>query len=157
MPNFPIDHKADQGGWTPNVSARFLRLQNARGKIFLLSRYANASMGIPAYHGRQDSASFALGSLYVQDHYEISEISVKQNDILAAVQEAASSEERLILNFTSCYFDHGFPPMSAAVPARTINPWLTEFCMSAESCRGIFVCDYMTSELASALLERNFS
>ncbi len=132
-------------------------LGNARGKIFLLSRYDNASIGIPAYHGWQDSASFELGTLYVQDHYEISDISVKQDDILAAVTEAVSSDDRLVLNFTSCYFDHGFPPMSAAASARTINPWLKEFCASAESCCGVFVCDYMTSELADALLERNFS
>ena len=132
-------------------------LGDARGKIFLLSRYDNASVGIPAYHGWKDSAAFALGSMYIQDHYEISEISAKQNDILAALEEAALSEEMLLMNFTSCYFDHGFPPMSAAAPARTINPWLAEFCRNAEFCRGIFICDYMTSELASVLLERNFS
>ena len=132
-------------------------LGDARGKIFLLSRYDNASVGIPAYHGWKDSASFALGSMYIQDHYEISGISEKQNDILAAMEEAALNEKTLVLNFTSCYFDHGFPPMSAAVPARTINPWLTEYCRTAESCRGIFICDYINSELASVLLERNFS
>ena len=132
-------------------------LGDARGKIFLLSRYGNASVGIPAYHGWKDSASFALGSMYIQDHYEISEISAKQNDILTALEEAASDENTLVLNFASCYFDHGFPPMSAAAPARTINPWLTEYCRNAEFFRGIFICVYMTSELASVLLERNFS
>ena len=128
----------------------------ARGKIYILSRYADASIGIPAYHGWQDSTSFAIGSIFVQDHYEISAVSHKQKDIRDAVEKAASGKYSLTLNFTSCYLDHGFPPMSAAAPAREINPWLMEFLTSCSPWPGVFVCDYITSELAAALTERNF-
>lgn len=133
------------------------KLGDARGKIYILARYDSASVGIPAYHGWQDSASFALNGIYIQDHYQISDVSGKQSDILAAVGQAASGAHRLTLNFTSCYFDHGFPPMYAAAPARTINPWLIGILVSDEPCAGIFVCDFMTSELAGAVIERNFS
>lgn len=129
----------------------------ARGRIFVLARYGDASVGIPAYHGWQDSTSFTLNGMYIQDHYQLSDISDKQDDILAAMDTAASGKHSLVLNFTSCYLDHGFPPVSAAAPARKINPWLTETCTSAKLCRGIFVCDFITSDLATAMIERNFS
>jgi 1-phosphatidylinositol phosphodiesterase len=132
-------------------------VEQARGKIFVLSRYDGASIGLPARHGWQDSASFALGSMYIQDHYAVSSVNDKQNDILSAVTESESGQYSLVLNFTSCYLDHGFPPLSAAVPARKITPWLMEYANNADSISGVFVGDYMTSALASALIERNFS
>lgn len=147
---------ADCGDVIAPDSALPTTLGEARGKIFILSRYENASLGIPARHGWQDSASFAMGELYIQDHYEIPGVSAKQDDIRAAAEQAASGKYSLTLNFTSCYLDHGFPPLSAAVPARRINPWLIEFCSGAGSCPGIFVCDFMTSELAAVMIERNF-
>lgn len=132
-------------------------LGEMRGKIYILARYRDASLGIPAYHGWQDSTDFDLNRMHIQDHYEISDIAVKQSDILAAIDKADSRQYSIVLNFTSCYLDHGFPPTWAAAPARTINPWLIQLCRTAESCSGIFVCDYITSELAAALIERNFS
>lgn len=130
---------------------------DARGKIFILARYDNASVGIPAYHGWQDSTSFALGDLYVQDHYELSDVSVKQEDIRKAAGIAREGQYAMVLNFTSCYLNHGFPPLSAAVPARKINPWLEEFIPSDASGCGIYICDFITSSLTAAMIERNFS
>ena len=132
-------------------------LGEMRGKIYILARYEDASIGIPAYQGWQDSTSFDLNGMHIQDHYKLSDTAVKQSDILAAIAKADTRQYSIVLNFTSCYLEHGFPPTSAAAPARTINPWLTEFLRSAESCSGIFVCDFITSELAAALIERNFS
>lgn len=129
-------------------------LGDARGKIFILSRYDGASLGIPAYHGWQDNASFSLGNLYIQDHYAVSTVSDKQKDIAAAADSTGA--HALTLNFTSCYLENGFPPLSAAVPARGIHPWLTEFLPSLTDCTGIFVCDFLTSALAAVITERNF-
>ena len=132
-------------------------LGEMRGKIYILARYEDASVGIPAYHGWQDSTTFDLNGMHIQDHYEISDVADKQRDILNAIDKADTRQYSIVLNFTSCYLDHGFPPTSAAAPARTINPWLTDFLQNTESCSGIFVCDYITSELTDALIERNFS
>jgi len=91
-------------------------LGEARGKIFILSRYNDASIGIPAFHGWQDNASFPLGTtLYVQDQYAIADLSHKKDAILHSAQEALPAEYNLVLHFTSCYLTHGFPPLSAAV------------------------------------------
>lgn len=128
----------------------------ARGKIFIISRYAGSTMGIPAYDGWQDSTSFALGELYVQDNYAVDSVEEKLSDISAAFDIAATGNQGLVLNFTSCYLTSGFPPTYAATPAKEINPWLRQELKYRSEPLGIMVCDFVTSELAKSIWEVNF-
>ena len=128
----------------------------ARGKIYIISRYENSTIGIPAYHGWQDSTSFELGELYVQDNYKVDSAEVKIADIEATMAVADRCEYGLILNYTSCYLTSGFPPTYAATPAKTINPWLLERLHIESRPQGVLVCDFMTSDLVKAIWEVNF-
>ena len=128
----------------------------ARGKIYIISRYDGSTMGIPAYHGWEDSTSFTLGELYVQDNYKVSSAEEKIADIEATMAIADTCQNGLVLNFTSCYLTSGFPPTYAATPAKTINPWLLERLSLEARPQGILVCDFMTSDLVKAIWEVNF-
>ena len=128
----------------------------ARGKIYVISRYEGASLGVPAYQGWQDSTSFALGELYVQDNYRVDNVEDKIRDIESAMTVADKCEYGLVLNFTSCYLTSGFPPTYAATPAKTINPWLTDRLYLEARPQGVLVCDFMTSEICKAIWEVNF-
>jgi len=131
-------------------------LGDTRGKAFIISRYKNASIGIPAWEGWADSASFRLGSLYIQDNYCIGDLSVKKADIQAALSTSASCEFDLVLNFTSCYLDRAFPPSYAGTAAGEINPWLPSALAESEGCLGVVICDFMTEPLSEAIYGRNF-
>ena len=128
----------------------------ARGKIYVISRYADATMGIPAYSGWQDSTSFELGELYVQDNYHVDSAEEKLSDIEAAMAMADKCTYGLVLNFTSCYLASGFPPSYAATPAKTINPWILERLFIEARPQGVLVCDFITSEMSKAIWEVNF-
>ena len=128
----------------------------ARGKIYIISRYRGSTMGIPAYEGWADSTSFALGELYVQDNYKVENADVKIADIEAAMAVADSCTQGLVLNFTSCYLTSGFPPTYAATPAKTINPWLLDRLNLESRPQGVLVCDFITSEISKAIWEVNF-
>ena len=128
----------------------------ARGKMHIIARYSDATIGYPAYHGWADSTSFELGELYVQDHYRVSDDVEKKNDILVTMQTAERYEHALVLNFTSCYYPDGFPPTYAGTPALKINPWFTEFLKNNNGAAGVFVCDFMTRELCDAIIGGNF-
>lgn len=130
---------------------------DARGKLCVLARYRRASLGIPAAEGWQDSASFAMGGIYVQDHYAVSGTDVKKEDIRNALAVSDAGEYGLVLNFASCYLTGGFPPMYAAEPAKIINPWLAGELAERKVCTGVLICDFMTSELAGAIIGTNFS
>ena len=128
----------------------------ARGKIYIISRYKDATMGIPAYMGWQDSTSFELGELYVQDNYRLDSAEVKIADIEATMAVADKCTYGLVLNFTSCYLTSGFPPTYAATPAKIINPWLVERLFVEARPQGVLVCDFITSEMSKAIWEVNF-
>ena len=128
----------------------------ARGKIYIISRYDGSTMGIPAYHGWEDSASFTLGELYVQDNYKVTSAEEKIADIESTMAIADTCQNGLVLNFTSCYLTSGFPPTYAATPAKAINPWLLERLSLEARPQGVLVCDFMTSDLVKAIWEVNF-
>ena len=128
----------------------------ARGKIFIISRYEGSTMGIPAYHGWQDSTTFTLGELYVQDNYKVESEEEKIRDIENTMMVADTLEHGLVLNFTSCYLTSGFPPTYAGTPAKTINPWLIERLRLEARPQGVLICDFMTSDLVKAIWEVNF-
>lgn len=126
-------------------------IEEARGKIYILSRFDHADYGIPAYDGWLDSTSFYMNDMYIQDNYRINDIEEKKNDIL----NTFDIDNKLILNYTSCYFDSGFPPSYAATPAKEINPWLIELLKNDDTYKGIIISDFVTSELVEAMIERN--
>ena len=132
-------------------------LGEARGKAHIISRYANSSLGVPACNGWQDSASFELGEIFVQDYYAISDIEAKMNDICSAFDVAQEQKHSLILNFTSCYLENGFPPAHAPTTAKKINPQLLEILKNNKAKPCVFVCDFVTPELIQAIIDNNFS
>lgn len=130
-------------------------LGTARGNIYIISRYAEASIGIPADEGWKDSTTFTLNDFYIQDNYCVSEVKDKIEDIKQTFTYSSSETEQLTLNFTSCYLDSGFPPMYAGTTAKQINAWLLEYLDEYEGTLGIVISDYVTSELVEKIYERN--
>ncbi len=130
-------------------------LNEARGKIYILNRFSSDDIGIPAYFGWMDSTSFNLDSLYVQDNYCINDINVKKEDIINAIKYT-NDNNILSLNFTSCYFDYGFPPTYAVPPAIDINAWFIEYLESNnDSHLGIMVMDFITKDICDEIIKRN--
>lgn len=129
----------------------------ARGGIHIIARYENASIGLPCYDGWEDDASFALGNIYIQDNYRVADAKEKITDIHKTYSVAQKREYDLVLNYTSCYLSTCFPPIYAGLPAHEINndtqSVLAEY---TDGPLGVLVCDFMTSELAGAIIGRNF-
>lgn len=131
-------------------------LGEARGKVHIVSRYANASIGIPAYNGWRDSTSFELGELYVQDYYAIESVERKMSNLSSAFDKAKDKNYALVLNFTSCYLQKKFPPAHAPTAAKLINPQLMELLKNNQTAPCIFICDFVTPELVKAIIQNNF-
>jgi hypothetical protein len=127
----------------------------ARGKIHIISRYKDSTIGTPAYEGWQDSTSFTLGDIYVQDNYRVNDPDIKISDIDKTIAVAEGLEYSLVLNFTSCYYPDGFPPTYAGTPAHVINPWLIDR-LQDTSANGVFLCDFITDELCKIIIRGNF-
>ena len=133
------------------------KIKDARGKIYILSRF-NTSIGIPAYFGWQDSTSFELGNLYIQDNYCINDVEVKMKDIKDTIAYSKANKDKLVLNFTSCYLENQMiPPLYAGTPALTINPWLELHLLDEEKegNLGIMIMDFMTLDLSRSIYRRN--
>ena len=129
-------------------------LGEARGKIFVLSR-CNTDFGIPAYYGWADDTSFTLDDMYIQDNYNIQDIEEKKNDILNTIEYANTNSDKLVLNFTSCYLDPGFPPSYAGTAALEINPWFESTIKNNNDKLGIIVADFITENLSKVIYMRN--
>ena len=130
----------------------------ARGGIHILARYKNASIGLPCYEGWEDDAAFTLGEIYVQDNYKVSDAEEKIADVRRTYAVASEEAYALVLNYTSCYLDSGFPPIYAGLPAHSINRDTKEAMTEAgiNGPLGVLVCDFITSELADVIIGRNF-
>ena len=131
---------------------------DARGRIHVVARYSDASLGLPCYFGWADDTSFVLGNIYVQDNYHVASAEEKIADIWSTYAVAQEGTYSLVLNYTSCYLASGFPPIYAGLPAHKINRD-TAMALSDENLAGPFgvlVCDFITSELADAIIGRNF-
>ncbi len=147
----------DTSGSLPN------RLDALRGKIFLISRYDDSMIGLPAYDGWLDPESDESGNsfditssnLHVQDHYKVGDISVKQKEFSKCVEYSQKNKDVITLNFASCYFTSGFPPTYAGTTAKIMNPWLIENYKNQRNL-GIFICDFVTSSLCEAIYARNY-
>lgn len=137
-------------------------LKEARGKIFLVSRYENSSIGLPAYEGWLDpkeatsSNTFDIekSNLHVQDHYKVIDIEIKKEEIRACFDYSEKNPSKLTLNFSSCYYVNNFPPTYAGTTAKIVNPWLIKEINNRKNL-GIIVSDFLTSDLCEAIYSRN--
>lgn len=129
----------------------------ARGKVHIVSRYRGATLGIPASAGWQDSTSFEIGALYVQDYYAITDVESKLTAMKEAFGIAKEGRYDLTLNFASCYLKDGFPPAHAPTTAKAVNPALLEMIENTEIAPCIFICDFVTPELIEAIIQNNMT
>ena len=125
-------------------------VEEIRGKILILSRYKNSSIGIPAFDGWADSASFTLpNDIYVQDTFKIQNKEQKQKEITKCFNETGHA---LKINFLSAYRTNGFPPSYAMSAAKDINPWITKEIDKYQD-RGIVLYDYITESNMNAFFK----
>ena len=131
---------------------------DARGSIYIVARYKNASIGLPCYDGWEDDASFVLGDIYIQDNYRVSNAEEKIADIRQTYTVALEGTHALVLNYTSCYLSSCFPPIYAGLPAHAINRDTHDAASNeyANGPLGVIVCDFITTELADVIIGRNF-
>ena len=119
------------------------KLGDVRGKVMLLSRYANSTIGVPAYEGWADSVSFTLpNDIYVQDTYQITSAEQKQEEIVKCLNETGHA---LKINFLSAYRTNSFPPSYAVSAAEDINPWINSE-INKYNDRNIILYDFVTEE-----------
>lgn len=137
-------------------------LGDLRGKISLLSRYKDCSIGIPSYDGWLDPESEATSNtfdietsnLHIQDYYKVNDISIKQSEIINCFEYSQTNTDKLTLNFSSCYFLSDFPPTYALNTAKIINKWLVEEINNRNNL-GIIISDFLTSDYCEAIYQRN--
>lgn len=131
-------------------------LGEARGNIYILNRFTNKEIGIPAYSNWQDSTTFNLNNLHIQDNYCINDFNTKKNDIIEAFNYSKNNNN-LVLNFTSCYLDDAFPPSYAGTIAKKVNKWLDRYLETEEDISGIIIIDFATSKLVKKIyMENNY-
>ena len=125
-------------------------LGEVRGKVILLSRYSNSTIGVPAYDGWRDSCSFTLpNDIYVQDTYQITSKEQKQDEIISCFNESGHA---LKINFLSAYRTDAFPPSYAPSAANDINPWINKE-ISKYNDRGIVLYDFVSESNMKAFFK----
>ena len=125
-------------------------IEEVRGKVLILSRYKNPTIGIPAYDGWKDSVSFTLpNDIYVQDTYKIKQKEQKQDEIIKCFNETGHA---LKINFLSAYRTDGFPPSYAMSAAKDINPWINKEIDKYQD-RNIVLYDFISEETMSSFFK----
>ena len=129
------------------------KVGDVRGKILLLSRYSNSSIGIEAFSQWKDTCSFVMDNndIYVQDTYKITSAEQKQKEIISCFNETGHA---LKINFLSAYRTNGFPPSYAPSAAKDINPWIDNE-ISKYNDRGIVLYDFVTKANMKAFFGGN--
>ena len=127
------------------------KLSSIRGKVILLSRYSNSSIGIASYDNWKDSSSFTMedSDIYVQDKYQIEDKLTKQEEIIKCFNETG---HKLKINFLSAYRTNYFPPSYAVSSAIDINPWINKE-ISKHSDRGIVLYDFISKSNMDAFFK----
>ena len=127
------------------------KLGDVRGKVVLLSRYQNSTIGIKAYDEWKDSCSFTMSTndIYVQDTYKISDSLTKKNEIISCMNESGHA---LKINFLSAYKTSYIPPSYAPSAALDINPWINKE-ISKYNDRGIVLYDFVNKENMDAFFK----
>ena len=119
------------------------KLGDVRGKVMLLSRYKESTIGVPAYEGWADSKSFTMpNDIYVQDTYQITSAEQKQDEIVKCFNEAGHA---LKINFLSAYRTNTFPPSYSVSAAEDINPWINKE-INKYNDRNVVLYDFVTEE-----------
>lgn len=137
-------------------------LGKLRGKIYLISRYSDSTIGLDAFEGWLDPDSssttntFDIGrsNLHIQDYYQVNDIENKKSEISKCFDYSKENPNVLTLNFSSCYFINAFPPTYAGTTAKIINNWLIDE-INDRSNLGIIVSDFITSDLCEKIYKRN--
>lgn len=137
-------------------------LKESRGKIFLLSRYKDNSIGLNCYDGwldpdsTQTTNTFDISSsnAHVQDYYKVGDIDNKKTEISNCFEYSSNNSNVLTLNFSSCYFVNYFPIAYAPSTAKLINNWLFDEIDNYTNL-GIVVSDFVTSKLTEKIYSRN--
>lgn len=137
-------------------------LKEIRGKIVLLSRYKDNTIGVDTYSGwieQEDDDiinTFDLfnSPIHVQDFYKIKDLEMKKQEIVRCLDYSSLNTDVLTLNYTSCYFLDSFPPTYAGSAAPSINTWLPSEIKSRINL-GIIISDFVTYDLCSSIIERN--
>lgn len=140
-------------------------LGQARGKIVVLARYANSSIGIPASAGWADPGEaearntfdIPVGSLglnlHVQDHYKLRSSEDKWAEATECFAYASAHADDLTLNFLSGYLVNSFPMAYSISVAKDINPRVEkELPVDA---KGIAIMDFVTEALCRKVIEAN--
>lgn len=144
-------NKYKMDNWVGNATTlAATTLGTMRGKVLVLSRYKNASIGIDADSGWADNATFTLpNGIYVQDEYKQKN---NENKIEAIKNCFGHVSTSLRINFLSGYLESGFPPSYAPSVANAINPWIKENLKNYPN-RGIVLYDFVTSDLMKGWFE----
>lgn len=137
-------------------------LKELRGKAYLVSRYKNNTIGLPAYEGwiehdkdaTTNTFEIEKANLHVQDYFKIKDIENKKREISNCFDSSANDLSKLTMNFTSCYYLDSFPPTYAGTTAKIINTWVMEEVKNRKNL-GITVSDFITSDLCEAIYTRN--
>lgn len=130
-------------------------LGEARGKVWVIARYGGNEIGVSAGGGWQDSTTFELNGMYIQDNYCVDSAKEKIDDIDATLRYSLANTGHLVLNFASCYLDNAFPPSYAGTAAKAVNGWLLDTLAETEGSTGVLIMDFVTSDLVKMVYERN--
>ncbi len=133
-----------------------------RGKVYLVSRYQDNTVGLPAYDGWLDhdkntttnTFNIEESNLHVQDFYKVSDIENKKTEITNCLEYSLNHSDTLTFNFTSCYYVDSFPPTYASTTAKNINRWLPEIIKEKKNV-GVLISDFVTSDLCETIYTRN--
>lgn len=138
---------------------RLPKLGEARGKIVLFRRYGDASIGINCANNWADNTDFNMNngvSMRVQDFYNIGNNAgrdTKWSKIQSLIATAAQTDNTFCLNFSSGYTGTA----NITNVSNYINPKLLEHFQSLpRGGYGTFVIDFITPEIATALIATNF-
>ena len=104
----------------------------------------------------RETADAVLLDVRSRQEYAAGHIPGSRNLPLDKLEAAADEKHALTLNFLSAYFASDFPPAYAGKPAQTIRAFILERIGETEGALGVMVCDFMTSDLAHAIIGRNF-
>ena len=120
------------------------KISDMRGKVILLSRYANSTIGVPCYDDWLDSASFTMqdSDIFVQDTYKVTSKEQKQEEIVNCFKESGHA---LKINFLSAYRTNYFPPSYAVSSAEDINPWINNE-IAKYNDRNIVLYDFVSED-----------
>ena len=143
-------NKYAKANWVAPTTLAATTLVEMRGKVLILSRFKDSTIGVPAYNGWSDNATFTLpNGIHVQDEYKLKTVDTKIEAIKNCFTTISAS---LKINFLSGYLESGFPPSYAPSVANKVNPWIKAN-IKTYSNRGIVLYDFVTSELMKGWFE----